>query len=43
MRSSPDANMKMGGMATVASRARCCVPAEGRQAIHYTPMGIVSL
>ena len=35
--------MKMGGMATVASRGRGCVPAEGWQAIHYTPMGIVSL
>ena len=34
--------MKMGGMATVASRARLR-PAEVWQAIRYTPMGIVSL
>jgi hypothetical protein len=43
LRSSPDSNMKMGGMATVASRGPPLRPGRGWQAIHYTPMGIVSL
>ena len=43
MRSSPDSNMKMGGMATVASRGPLLRPGRGWQVILYTPTGIVSL